>query len=154
MTACRNKIRLFRAYFSQRIWINHGFEIVNCWEFGPRSLPKITFGMNPHIVCWEPECCSTMFRWEPGRYFYHRLCTAIVPFWFSSELLWTALLPFWFSTKQLWTALLPFWFSTKYLWTALLPFRFSTEHLWTTLTPFWLSTDDMKVFFLDHLHLQ
>ena len=25
MTARRNKISLFRAYFSQRIWINHGF---------------------------------------------------------------------------------------------------------------------------------
>ena len=26
MTARRNKICLFHAYFSQRIWINHGFE--------------------------------------------------------------------------------------------------------------------------------
>ena len=29
-----------------------------------------------------------MFRWEPEGRYRHRLCTAIAPFWFSTEHLW------------------------------------------------------------------
>ena len=38
-----------------------------------------------------------MFHWKPEVRFHHRLCTLIVPFWFSMENLWTALTPFWLS---------------------------------------------------------
>ena len=42
-----------------------------------------------------------MFRWEPeGRYF-HKLCTALAPFWFSTEHLWMMIMPFWLSTDDI-----------------------------------------------------
>ena len=53
-----------------------------------------------NIVSWEPEGSyhySTMFHWEPEGQYHHRLCTAIAPFWFSTELRWTAITPFLFS---------------------------------------------------------
>ena len=46
-------------------------------------------------------CCSTMFRWEPERCYRHRLCTAIPPFWFSTEHHWIVIAPFWLSTNDL-----------------------------------------------------
>ena len=44
-----------------------------------------------YVVSWEPEGCyhyTKMFRWEPEGRYHHRLCTAIAPFWFSTEHLW------------------------------------------------------------------
>ena len=44
-----------------------------------------------NIVSWEPEGCycrSKMFHWEPEGRYCHWLCTAIAPFWFSTEHLW------------------------------------------------------------------
>ena len=43
-----------------------------------------------YIVSWEPE----------GRY-CHRLCTAIAPFWFSTEHLSIGITPFWLSTDDM-----------------------------------------------------
>ena len=55
-----------------------------------------------YIVSWESEgryCISKTFHWEPeGRYW---LCTAIAPFWFSTEHLWAAITPFWLSTNDI-----------------------------------------------------
>ena len=42
-----------------------------------------------------------MFRWEPEGRYCHRLCTAIAPFWFSTEHLWTVITPFWLSTDDM-----------------------------------------------------
>ena len=59
---------------------------------------------------WTPSCACgkgslIMIRWwgPQGRY-CHRLCTAIAPFWFSTEHLWTVLIPFWLSTDIMWIA--------------------------------------------------
>ena len=57
-----------------------------------------------NIVSWEPEgcyCSSKMFHWEPGGRYHHRLCTAIVAFWFSMEHLWIAIMPFWLSADNI-----------------------------------------------------
>ena len=43
-----------------------------------------------------------MFRWKPEGRYRHRLCTAILPFWFSTEHLWTSLTPFWLSVDDIW----------------------------------------------------
>ena len=32
----------------------------------------------------------------------HRVCTAIAPFWFSTEHLWNSITPFWLSTDDMW----------------------------------------------------
>ena len=52
----------------------------------------------PHVVSWEPEgryyYNSKMFCWEPEGRYHNRLCTAIVPFWFSIEHLWMVIAPF------------------------------------------------------------
>ena len=53
------------------------------------------------IVIWEPEGCyyfSTIFYWEPEGHYRHWFCTAIVPFWFSTEHRWKVITPFWLST--------------------------------------------------------
>ena len=42
-----------------------------------------------------------VFRWEPGGRYCHWLCTAIAPFWFSTEHLWAAITPFWLSTDDI-----------------------------------------------------
>ena len=55
------------------------------------------------IVSWEPERryqYSKMFRWEPEGRYRHRHCTAIAPFWFSTECLWILIAPFWLSTDD------------------------------------------------------
>ena len=44
---------------------------------------------------------SKMFHWEPEGCYHHRLCTAIVPFWFSMEHLWISMAPFWLSTDDI-----------------------------------------------------
>ena len=52
-----------------------------------------------HFVSWEPKgrkCRFTVFRWEPGGYCLHRLCTATALFFCQ-----TVLTPFWFSTDDL-----------------------------------------------------
>ena len=36
------------------------------------------------------------------RALYHRLCTGIVPFWFSMEHLWLPSTPFWLQTDEFW----------------------------------------------------
>ena len=36
-----------------------------------------------------------MFCWEPEGRYHHRLCTAIVAFWFSTEHPWIMIMPFW-----------------------------------------------------------
>ena len=44
-----------------------------------------------HIFSWEPEgryCRSKLFHWEPEGRYCHWLCTAMAPFWFSTEHLW------------------------------------------------------------------
>ena len=44
-------------------------------------------------ISWEPEgrhCSLKMFHWESEGRYRHRLCTAIVPFWFLTEHLWTS----------------------------------------------------------------
>ena len=41
-----------------------------------------------------------MFCWEPEEHYHHRLCTVIVPFWFSTEHLWILIVPFWLSTDM------------------------------------------------------
>ena len=46
------------------------------------------------------KCCSSMFRWEPEGGYHHRLCTVIVPFWFSTEHCWILIAPFWLSTDK------------------------------------------------------
>ena len=56
------------------------------------------------IVSWEPEgryCRSKMFHWEPERGYCNWLCTAIAPFWFSTEHPWAAITPFWLSTDDM-----------------------------------------------------
>ena len=40
------------------------------------------------------------FGWEPEGRYRHRLWTAIVPFWFSTEHFETAFTPFWLSTDE------------------------------------------------------
>ena len=55
------------------------------------------------IVSWEPEGhyhYSKMFHCEPEGRFCHWLCTAIAPFWFSTEHLWILIAPFWLSTAD------------------------------------------------------
>ena len=42
-----------------------------------------------------------MFHWEPEGRYCHWLCTAIAPFWFSTEHLWAAITPFWLSTDDI-----------------------------------------------------
>ena len=42
-------------------------------------------------------------------HYRHRLCTVIVPFWFSMEHLWTALMPFWLSTDNVTLFMLSQW---------------------------------------------
>ena len=68
-----------------------------------------------YTVSWVPEggyCSSKMFRWEPEGCNRHRLCTAISPFWFSTDHLGTVITPFWLSTEHLGTLIMPFWLST------------------------------------------
>ena len=55
------------------------------------------------IVSWEPEgryCRSKLFCWAPEGRYCHWLCTAIAPFWFSTEL-FSAIAPFWLSTDNI-----------------------------------------------------
>ena len=57
-----------------------------------------------YIVSWEPERhyhYSRMFHWEPEGRYHHWLCTAIAPFWFSTEHRWIAITPFWLSTDDM-----------------------------------------------------
>ena len=42
-----------------------------------------------------------MFHWEPEGGYRNRLCTAIAPFWFSTDHLWTAVAPFWLATDNI-----------------------------------------------------
>ena len=42
-----------------------------------------------------------MFRWEPKGHYRPRLCTAIAPFWFSTNHLYPVLTPFSLSTDEL-----------------------------------------------------
>ena len=37
---------------------------------------------------------------KPEGGYHHRLCTAIAPFWFSTEHLWILMVPFWLSTDD------------------------------------------------------
>ena len=64
-----------------------------------------------HIVSWEPE----------GR--YCRLCTAIAPFWFSTEHLWTAIAPVWLSTDDILIQRARIW----WIW-QLVHVQYSTNH--------------------------
>ena len=48
-----------------------------------------------------------MFHWESEGLNCHRLCTAIVPFWFSTEHPWIVITPFWFSTDDMYSLITP-----------------------------------------------
>ena len=60
-------------------------------------------GTNESISSVESQkpCRPKMFHWEPEGRYWHRLCTAIAPFWFSAEHLWSAVTPFWLSTDDI-----------------------------------------------------
>ena len=52
------------------------------------------------IVIRRPEGryhFSKMFCWESEGRCDHRICTPIVPFWYSTENLWILIVPFWLS---------------------------------------------------------
>ena len=54
------------------------------------------FHLHAHSVGWESKGhwhCSMMFLWEPEGHYCHRLCAAIVPFWFSTEHHWMVITP-------------------------------------------------------------
>ena len=54
--------------------------------------------MNSQKGVTADQRCS---GWEPEGRYCHWLCTAIAPFWFSTEHLWAAIMPFWLSTDNL-----------------------------------------------------
>ena len=62
---------------------------------------------NVHVVTWEPKWRHQywkMFCWEPEGCYHHGICTAIAPFWFSTEhLSWILIVPFWLSTDDVQT---------------------------------------------------
>ena len=47
-----------------------------------------------------------MLRWEPEGRYRHRHCTAIAPFWFSTEHLWIMIAPFWLSPDDIYSSVL------------------------------------------------
>ena len=57
----------------------------------PWQRPIFCFLTGYNIVRWDPEGryhYSKMSHWEPEGCYHRRLCTAIAPFWFSTEHLW------------------------------------------------------------------
>ena len=104
---------------------------------GPRFLWQLL-----NITSSEPEgCyhCSMMFHWEPEGRYHHRLCTGIVPFWFSMQSHWIVILPFWPSTDAT-----PWEPEGRYhhrLCTGIVPFLVLMQSHWIVIMPFWPSTD-------------
>ena len=63
-------------------------ETMNPWSKQFTSTHVFTEMVYLHIVNWEPEgryCRSKMFHWEPEGRYCHWLCTAIAPFWLSTD---------------------------------------------------------------------
>ena len=106
------------------------------------SLPRRSWTFTEHSWKWASCTVSTlaMFRWEPEGHYRHsnRLCTMIMPVWFSTEHLWIAATPFWLSTDA--CDFCSPWITTQTIIThqlrarksmSIAPFWFSTEHCWT-----------------------
>ena len=80
---------LIHDLFSYCLSISMNFHLrcetnISSLKFSPALWDK-------HIVAESHKGCSRMFRSEPEGRYRHRLCTAIAPFWFSTEHLWTSL---------------------------------------------------------------
>ena len=69
----------------------------------PPPLPRPTITVFTHLFQFnKPEFeLSIIVSWEPEGRYRHWLCTAIEPFWFSTEHLWVAVTPFWLSSDDI-----------------------------------------------------
>ena len=68
----------------------------NC-DTDKTSVLPILYSNRQFRAFWLCYHYSKMFRWEPEGRYHHRLCTAIAPFWFSTEHVWLVIAPFWLS---------------------------------------------------------
>ena len=53
------------------------------------------------VIWWALVIIAHIVSWEPEGHYHHRLCTVIMPFWFSMEHLSILIGPLWLSTDDI-----------------------------------------------------
>ena len=80
----------WRCSLQRKKWNKNTLDDVSIYQW--KGLPFIR-----HISSVESQKGAIAVQ----RCYCHRLCTAIAPFWFSTEHLWTAIMSFWLSTDDI-----------------------------------------------------